>query len=59
MLADPAMGLHLPLKANVREQDGKVIVTVSDIRALASEPAPVVDKVAGALGAILKDATGT
>ena len=58
MLADPALGLHLPLKANVREQNGQVIVSVSDIRALASEPNPVVSKIAETLAAIQNEATG-
>ena len=58
MIANPDMGLHLPLKANVREQDGQVIVAVSDIRALATEPAPVVNKVAETLAAIQAEAAG-
>ena len=56
MQANPALGLHLPLKALVREDNGQVIVSVSDIRALATEPAPVVDRVAGALNAIMTEA---
>lgn len=58
MLANPEMGLHLPLKANVRQQGDDVIVSVSDIKALASEPSPVVNKVAGTLAAIQSEATG-
>ena len=58
MIANPDMGLHLPLKANIREQGGQVIVAVSDIRALASEPAPVVNKIAETLAAIQAEAAG-
>lgn len=61
MLANPAMGLHLPLKANVREENGDVIVEVSDIRALTTsagvdEPAQVINNIAGALNAIMTEA---
>ena len=59
MLADPTLGLHLPLKAQVREDNGQVLVTVSDIRAIATEPAPVVGNIAGALNAIMAEAAGT
>lgn len=63
MLANPALGLALPLKANVREEGGEIIVTVTDIRAITaaagvSEPAPVIAKIEGALSAILTEATG-
>lgn len=58
MIANPELGLHLPLKANVREQNGQIIVAVSDIRALASEPTPVVNKVAETLSAIQAEAAG-
>ena len=63
MLANPALGLDLPLKALVREEDGQVIVTVSDIRAITaaagvSEPAAVITRIAGALNAIAQEAAG-
>jgi len=63
MLANPALGLDLPLKANVREENGQVFVTVSDIRAITAaagvtEPAQVINNIAGALDAIAKEATG-
>jgi uncharacterized protein (DUF302 family) len=38
MLANPALGLDLPLKASVREENGQIIVTVSDIRAITAVP---------------------
>jgi len=62
MLANPVLGLHLPLKAQVYEADDTVYVTVSDIRAITtaagvSEPAPVISKIAETLGAIQSEAT--
>lgn len=63
MLANPALGLDLPLKANVREENGQVLVTVSDIRAITAaagvtEPAQVINNIAGALDAIATEAAG-
>ena len=63
MLANPALGLHLPLKAQVHEADGAVYVIVSDIRAITtaagvSEPAQVINKIEQTLGAIQSEATG-
>ena len=63
MLANPALGLHLPLKAQVHETNGAVYVSVSDIRAITaaagvSEPAPVIDKIAQTLEAIQSEAIG-
>lgn len=63
MLANPALGLDLPLKAQVREENGQTLVTVSDIRAITaaagiSEPAPVINNIAGALAAIMAEAAG-
>lgn len=63
MLANPALGLDLPLKAQVREQDGQVLITVSDIRAITAaagvtEPAQVIENIAGALNAIATEAAG-
>lgn len=63
MLANPALGLDLPLKANVREQDGQVLVTVSNIRAITAsagvaEPAQVITNIEGALNAIMTEAAG-
>lgn len=63
MLANPALGLDLPLKANVREENGQVLVTVSDIRAITAaagvtEPAQVINNIAAALDAIATEAAG-
>lgn len=63
MLANPALGIDLPLKANIREENGQVIITVSDIRAITaaagvSEPAHVINNIAGALDAIASEAAG-
>ncbi|MEO9971989.1 MAG: DUF302 domain-containing protein [Hyphomonadaceae bacterium] len=63
MLANPALGLELPLKANVREENGQVLVTVSDIRAITAaagvtEPAQVINNIAAALDAIATEAAG-
>jgi uncharacterized protein (DUF302 family) len=63
MLANPALGIDLPLKAQVREQDGQVLITVSDIRAITAaagvtEPAQVIENIAGALDAIATEAAG-
>ncbi|MEO1028801.1 MAG: DUF302 domain-containing protein [Pseudomonadota bacterium] len=58
MQANPEMGLDLPLKALVFEVEGKVMVSVSDIRAITerrnvSEPAQVITNVSNALAGIL------
>ena len=63
MQANPALGLDLPLKAQVREEDGRVLVTVSDIRAITatagvSTPAQVIDNIEDALTAIGLEAAG-
>lgn len=63
MLANPALGLDLPLKASVREQDGQILVTVSDIRTITAsagvtEPAQVITNIEGALNAIMTEAAG-
>ena len=63
MLANPALGLDLPLKAQIREQDGEVLITVSDIRAITAaagvtEPAQVINNIAAALDAIAAEAAG-
>jgi|GEM_PF-424838 len=64
MLANPALGLDLPLKAQVREQDGQVLITVSDIRAITAaagvtEPAQVIENIARALDTIATEAAGS
>lgn len=63
MQANPALGIDLPLKAQVREENGVVLVTVSDIRALTAakgvyEPAPVITKIEETLTAIGIEAAG-
>jgi len=63
ILANPALGLDLPLKAQVREQDGQVLITVTDIRTITasagvSEPAQVIANIEGALNAIMTEAAG-
>lgn len=63
MAANPAMGLHLPLKAQVHEQDGQVFVTITDIQAITAslgmtEPAPVIAKIKETLAAIQNEAAG-
>lgn len=63
MLANPALGFDLPLKAQVRQENGQIIVTVSDIRAITAaanvtEPAQVITNIAGALNAIMTEAAG-
>jgi len=64
MQANPALGLDLPLKALVFEEDGQVKVLTTDIRDVTSragvtEPAAVVDRVSGALAAIASEAAGS
>lgn len=64
MLANPAMGLHLPLKAQVYEDAGTVFIAVSDITAITaaagvSEPALVINKIAETLSAIQSEASGS
>lgn len=64
MQANPALGLDLPLKALVHEQDGAVFVVTTDIRAVTTragvtQPQTLIDRIAGALDAIAKDATET
>ena len=61
--ANPVLGLHLPLKAQVYEANGTVYVNVSDIRTITAtagvtEPAPVINKIAETLSAIQADAAG-
>lgn len=63
MQANPALGMDLPLKAQVREHAGLVVITVSDIRALTAaagvrEPAQVITNIEGALAAIGREAAG-
>ena len=63
MLANPALGLDLPLKAQIREEGGQVIITVSDIRAITAaagvtEPAQIIENIANALDAIATEAAG-
>lgn len=63
MKTNPAMGLHLPLKAQVYEANGKVYVSVSNIRAITraagvNELSPVIENISKALKAIKSEATG-
>ncbi|MEM9670273.1 MAG: DUF302 domain-containing protein [Pseudomonadota bacterium] len=63
MQANPALGLDLPLKALVYEEDGEVKILTTDIRTVASaagvsEPAQIIEKVSGALAAISAEAAG-
>lgn len=63
MLANPALGLDLPLKALVYEKDGEVNVLVIDIRAVTeaagvSEPEALIARMEGTLAAIATEATG-
>ncbi|MEM6412514.1 MAG: DUF302 domain-containing protein [Pseudomonadota bacterium] len=64
MQANPALGLDLPLKALVYEEDGDVKVLTTDIRAVTgragvTEPAPVIENVTVALAAIAAEAAGS
>ena len=63
MQANPALGLDLPLKALVYEDDGTVYVLTTDISAVTaaagvSEPSAVIGRISGALSAIAAEATG-
>lgn len=63
MLANAELGFYLPLKAQVREENGEVIVTTSDIQNITasagvSEPAPVIAKITETLQAIANEAAG-
>lgn len=64
MQANPALGLDLPLKALVYEEDGEVNVLVTDIRTVTAaagvtEPEALIARIEGALAAIAAEATGT
>ncbi|MEO1405405.1 MAG: DUF302 domain-containing protein [Pseudomonadota bacterium] len=64
MQANPALGLDLPLKALVYKDGGDVKILTTDIRAVTgragvTEPAPVIEKVTGALAAIAAEAAGS
>lgn len=63
MLANPDLGIDLPLKAHIQEIDGEVFITTSDIKALTTgagvtEPAPVIAKIGETLDAITKETAG-
>ena len=64
MQANPELGLDLPLKALVYEQDGTVHIITTDIRAITArasvqEPSAVIDRIAGALSAISTEAAAS
>lgn len=61
MLANPVLGLDLPLKVSVFVEGNEVYVQASDIRAIVarariSEPAAVVDRIESALASIVQEA---
>lgn len=63
MQANPVLGLHLPLKAQVRAENGTVLVSVSDIRQITAsagvaEPRAVIAKITQTLNAIGTEAAG-
>lgn len=63
MQADPALGMHLPLKAHVYARDGDILIAVTDIRSVTDahnvfDPAQVINKISETLSAIQAEAAG-